>query len=420
MATDTVTWESLNMAEIGEALAEKRQELHGIFEKHPDMNMSDEVAEDIGKRNLDLQAGMKRYETMRELSGIRDQVQREHSPVPLPSGKATKDDDDEGYGIRGPKNFSIAKAIATNQTYLTNKGAAKPRFAFEIPEVDLTAKTLMTSTAGFPPESTRSGLLVPYALRRPVVADLVPQDNIDQPSVVYMEETTFTNAADTVAEGAAKPESALAYTQRTVPVEVIATWIPVTRQQLDDVAQLQALIENRMRTMLALAEEDQLLNGSGTTPDLTGFYNKAGIQTQAVGADPVPDAIFKAMTKVRGTVAGTGFAEPSGVIMHPNDWMTIRLLRTPDGVYIWGSPADPGVERVWGLPVISTPAATENTLLLGDFQLYSHISRKMGVTLDVSDQHSDYFIANKLAIRIEERLSLEIYRASAFATVTGA
>lgn len=232
MATDTVTWDSLTMAEVGEALGEKRQELHGIFEKYPDMNMPDEVAEDISKRNLDLQAGMKRYETMRELSGIRDNVRAEHSPVPIAKAGNSNNDDDDGRVIKGPKNFSVAKAIATNPAYLTHKGDSKPRFVIDIPEYDHTLKTLMTNTTGFPPESTRSGLLVPYAIRRPVVADMIPQDNIDQPSVVYMEETTFTNAADTVAEGAAKPESALAYTQRTVPVEVIATWIPITRQQI--------------------------------------------------------------------------------------------------------------------------------------------------------------------------------------------
>lgn len=406
--------------ELGEEIAAKRQHISEIFQQARtgdgglDMDKvtiingtSAEKIVHIRKSNEELAPLVDEYTQLKELLAIADATNVGEKVL------SHKRDPKEGEDEKGPQQFSIAKAAVRDENYLRHKGDAKPRFTIDLPDVDL--KTLMTTTTGFPPESVRSGLMVPYALRRPMVADLIPQDSINQPSVVYMEETTFTNNAAPVAEGAPKPESALAYTQRSIPVEVIATWIPITRQQLDDVAQLEALLNNRLRLMLSLAEENQLLNGSGTTPDLIGFYNKSGIQTQAKGADPTPDALYKAMTKVRFT----GFADPSGIVMHPNDWQDIRLLRTVNGEYIWGSPAEIGVERVWGLPVVVTTAATENTALLGDFVLYSHISRKMGVTLDVSDQHNDYFIQNKLAVRIEERLSLEIYRPSAFCLVTG-
>jgi HK97 family phage major capsid protein len=230
-----------------------------------------------------------------------------------------------------------------------------------------------------------------------------------------MEETTNTNNAAPVAEGATKPESALAFTERTNRFEKIATVLPVTDEQLEDVPNLEQVIRSRLILMVLLVEENQLLSGDGNSPNLQGFLTKSGVLTQAAASDPTPDAILKAMTKVQVT----GRASASGIVMHPTNYQNMRLLRTTaDGPYLFGSPSGSTDLTIWGMTPVVTDAMTENSALLGDFRGYSHITRRKQVVVDVGYANDDW-VKNRRTLRCEMRESLEIYRASAFAIVSG-
>lgn len=413
--------------ELQEKLNAKRDELAAIFDGSKTSvdgearyDLTTAQLEDVKARNAEIDDLAKKLEDaksvdeiyQRNAQAIQDGNRAKHN---LPLGGSNQGREQDGGKQRQVK--SLGQLFVESDAYQAAKASGKFKHieaSFE--DFDhLEAKTLFETSTGFPPESTRTGQIVPFAHRRPLIADLVPNTTFDQAAVVYMEETTFTNNAATRLEGGAAGESALAYQERTDPIREISTWLPATEIQLQDVGASRSLIDNRLMTMLDLTEEVQLLTGDGNAPNLTGFLVKAGVQSQAKGSDTVPDAVYKAMTKVRFT----GFAEPSAVVFHPNDWQDIRLLRTTDGIYIWGSPSEAGPERIWGLPAVITPAQTENTALLGDFQLYSEIFRRRGATLKVSDSHDDFFIKGKLAIRADKRLALVIYRATAFCKVTG-
>ena len=276
-------------------------------------------------------------------------------------------------------------------------------------------KTTMTTSAGWDPEIVRSGRVVYTALRTPMVADLLPTIRLENTdNYRYMRESTFTNAAAAIAEGGTYPESALAYEPVDAPVTKIGTYIPVTEEQLWDVAGMRGIIDNRLSLMVLLALDTELLAGNGTPPNINGFYNQV-TQTQAKGADPVFDALYKAMTKVR-TI---GFANVTGIVMHPNDWQDVRLTRTADGIYILGNPVDAGPERMFGVPVVTTTAATENTGLLGDFQSWSALLYRMGLDIQTSPSHADNFIKDIIIIKARLRAALAIFRLTAFCEITG-
>jgi len=402
---------SVQLNEAREHLNAKRAELEAIFAdlRNEDGTLKGTTLEqrtEIRKRNDELTELGKKYDEIREITEIESAL------------KSRREADPEKrvpFAVEAPRQAvrkSLGQLFTESLEFKGFRPGAGRTMLTEIPGVEL--KTLMETSAGFAPANDRTDIVVPFPLRRPVVADLIPQTATTLSVVSYMEETTFTNNAATVNEGASKPESALAFTEVSVSVRKIATYLPVTDEQLMDVPTVRSIIDNRLLTMLALVEENQLLTGNNTAPNLNGFLNASGVLTQAKASDTVADAVYKGMNAVRTT----GFAEPNGVIFHPNDWQDIRLLKDTQGNYIWGDPSTAGVERIWGINAIVTTAMTENTALLGDFRLYSHISRRMGMTVDAGWINDD-FIKNRQVIRAEERLSLEIYRPKAFCKVTG-
>ncbi len=315
----------------------------------------------------------------------------------------------------GAPSHGVARYIADHKAYQAWKASGgNGTLVIDIPHVDF--KTLVTLTTVSPQNQRLDPINM--ALEERTVADLMLQGTTDRGIFEYYEETTFTNTAATVAEGGTKPEMTLAWTLRTETVRKIAETIPATKESLDDVTWLESQLRGRLAFAVKRTEEAQLLTGDGLGTNLTGLINRSGIQTQAKGADTTPDAIYKAMQKIRGS-AGSGFAEPTGIVVHPADWTEVKLLKDTTGNYLYDGPADEGPDRIWGLTVRQTTAITEGTALVGAFRPHAEVVRREGLTIMVSTEHSTFAVENKVLFIAEERLGLAVYRPSAFATVTG-
>lgn len=329
-------------------------------------------------------------------------------------------DPDDPTGTKSLPQKSVGRAIIESDYYekIRNREPGRVEIAMDVKSYLLNQamemKTAFTTSAGWAPEDLRIGRVVLDAQRPIDVLDAIPMFRTGMSTVKFMEETTFTNNAAERAENAAYAESALALTEQSDEVESIGTSLPVTDEQIEDVEGVEDYLEGRLMFMVRQRLDSQVINGDGSTPNLEGTLNESGIQTQAKGTDSVPDAVYKAMTKVRFT----GRAESSVAIFNPNDWQDIRLLTTADGVYIWGSPADAGPERIWGVPVIQTTAIAENTGLVGDFARYSGLFVRRNVLVETGYVNDD-FLDGRVTIRAGMRCAMVHFRPAAFATVTG-
>jgi HK97 family phage major capsid protein len=419
------------LEEIREEIAAKSKALHEIFEQAGtdlDLTKVDALkgyadgaarAAELKRRNDELTELGKKRDQLAELEGIKESVEQvyddHHKAVGIthPTSGGTKADDTPAGRLAAGK-ATLADIFRDSKDFQQFTGERGQTARLSLPGMD--AKTLITLTT-ISPQTQRLGMQ-PMVREERTVIDLMVEGRLDSTNVEYYEQTGFTNSAAEVAEGATKPESALAWTLRTATARDIAHWIPMTKQAVRDNAFLDTQVRSELMFGIRRREETQALLGDGVAPNLRGILNTSGIQTQAKGADPTPDAVYKAMQLVRGA-AGSGFAEPTGAVFHPLDWQDIKLLRTADGIYIWGNPSEDGPDRIWSLPVRQTTAITQNTGLVGAFRPYAQFLRRGGIEIILSTEHSTYVIENKVLLLAEEQALLLVTRASAFATVTG-
>jgi HK97 family phage major capsid protein len=405
------------VAKLKEQIAKSREELKSAFDNQEDGKYSAEAKEKIKGLNT-------------ELSGLVDDLKVEEARVQ--NEKALEVDNEPVNSIpnampeqKGPQ--SIGEQFADTDAYkaYVEKG---------VKGVDSQAEFKTTlNTTGYPPESLRAPGILETALRNPdSVIGLFDQIQTSQNAYVYLEETTFTNNAGSIAESgdiSSSLESALAFTERTESIRKMATFLPVTDELLADVAGIQGYVNSRLSTMMKLNLDNQLINGDGSAPNLTGVLNKAGINTfdyalPYAGELGKLGQIYQAITEIRKDA----FVEPDAIVMHPSDWYDIVTSVTevdtsgsknPLFVVAGGFGAD-AAPRIWGLRVVPSTVIAAGTVLVGKFSGgdAAQVIMREGVDLAVSDSHSDFFAKNQLAIRLTMRLGFAVYRPAAFCTIT--
>jgi HK97 family phage major capsid protein len=259
----------------------------------------------------------------------------------------------------------------------------------------------------------RPGVVVP-GQQRLTVRDLLPQIPVNSNMVEYAHEASFTSAAAMqTGEGQLKAESAATYELLYSPVQTLAHWIPASRQIMDDAPALAAYINARLIYFLKLKEEDQLLNGAGTGTNLNGLINQAtafDTNYTNVATDTYIDVVSHAIAQV---LENSNF-EADAVIMNTKDWHSISQIKTTgtasSGEYIYSDPHNAQTPRLWGVNVIPTKSMARGQFLAGNFAMAAAIWDRNSATVELSREHSDFFVKNLVAILVEERLALTVFQ----------
>jgi HK97 family phage major capsid protein len=251
-----------------------------------------------------------------------------------------------------------------------------------------------------------------FSLARPLIGvrTLIPPGRTTAGAVQYVVESSFTNNAAPVAEGAPKPKSDKLFTPFTLPVETIAHYFKISRQCFDDLPFVVAQIDNNGIQGVQKAEDVQLINGTGTSPQLKGFLPVIGNATAAPVGATLVDAIGIAVFEL----AAAGYMA-DGTVVNPTDWGVVAMKKNSQGNYLFANPIDySGITRIWGTRVVQTASIAPGVFFTGAFQGHSLLLDREEVNVQVATQNEDDFIKNMVTILVEERVVLIIGTPGAF------
>jgi HK97 family phage major capsid protein len=235
----------------------------------------------------------------------------------------------------------------------------------------------------------------------------------------WREANQLTNetGAQMTSEGSAKAEVTLEFESYNAVVEKITAWLPASEEVLTDAPTLRGYIDTRLEYMLMIREEDQLLNGNGTSPQIEGIDNVSGHGTQSIVSGDFPATIGLAIGKIENV---DGY--PNGVVANPLDYwvaVTNRHAESFDNGFGRGTaPGSPDGNITWGLPCVRTRAVTTGSAWVADWMMGATLFDRQQTTVKVGDQHSDFFIKNLLVILAEKRIAAAWHRANLFVKAT--
>jgi HK97 family phage major capsid protein len=237
----------------------------------------------------------------------------------------------------------------------------------------------------------------------------VRQSRYDNQAVETPEATSTSDSA------ADKQESAIEFTVEQTPLMMIAHYLPVTRQALQDWPMLRDIINGTLVDGVNRRLNNQIVNGAGGT-ELEGILNTGGL-ANATGPNMI-EAVFNAITDIR-----VSFFEPNAVLMNPADWAGVRLTRDDSGAgagtgsYMFGPPSQAGDDTLWGKRVVLDSTIAPGTALVGDFSRAVLYVRD-GISVYTTDSHSDWFTRNIIAVLAEGRFGVAVEYVDAFETAT--
>jgi HK97 family phage major capsid protein len=211
-------------------------------------------------------------------------------------------------------------------------------------------------------------------------ADVVPESNVSK----------FTGAVGQV-EGRA-PESSLTMEIIEDHVRTISHFMTESNQVIADAPQMGSLVDQFLLYGLKEKAEGWYIAGNGLNGRFTGIINTPEILEQPFVND-ILTTLRKAITKI----TSIGRVQPTAILMHPEDWEKIDLLKDANERFYFGGPSVLGNPRIWGLPVVLSQSVPVGKAIVACWKYGVVYDREDG-SITATNSHEDYFARQLVAV----------------------
>jgi HK97 family phage major capsid protein len=256
--------------------------------------------------------------------------------------------------------------------------------------------------------------IIPAAPRKLHIRSLLPTGVMTTSAIHYLQETGSEGSVAAWADNSGtKSQIDYDLTEEVAPSEFIAGYLRITRKALDDISAMRSYLQSRLLEQYLDAEDNQLLNGSGVSPNLGGLITNAEAYSgfRTIQVEKLIDSIAQ--------IDGNNHSA-NGILLSPEQYYALLLTKGTTNDYTL-----PGLGTVTsvngqmfisGVPVFKSTAMSDSKYLVGDWSKGAQLYVRENPIVRFFEEDGTNVRENKITVRVEGRIALPIYYTDAFVT----
>ena len=256
--------------------------------------------------------------------------------------------------------------------------------------------------------------IIPAAPRKLHIRSLLPTGVMTTSAIHYLQETGSEGSVAAWADNSGtKSQIDYDLTEEVAPSEFIAGYLRITRKALDDISAMRSYLQSRLLEQYLDAEDNQLLNGSGVSPNLGGLITNAEAYSgfRTIQVEKLLDSVAQIESNNHSA---------NGILLSPEQFYALMLTRSTTNEYTLpgGVAVDlvNGQMFISGVPIFKSTAMSDSKYLVGDWSKGAQLFVRENPIVRFFEEDGTNVRENKITVRVEGRVALPIYYTDAFVT----